>query len=176
MSDHFNFDKLLNHDSSKANLDYIASQVQDKAEAFAAIMEYALNGDPRIAMRASAVAERITREYPDMIHPFVDEILIRFNDFPHQGQKRNIMKIFTRMSFPEEQLGKIVDLSFSCVDNVKESIAVQAYSMEIIFNTCVEIPELRKELRFILQERQEYFSSGWQARARIFLKMLDKLT
>ncbi len=169
------FEKYLSFDSSKANLDFVVELVGNDITKFKKLMDLALNASPIVAMRAAHVAERISRANTEMITPYIDIILSQFFSFKHQGQKRAFTKAFSRLHFTEDQLGRVVDICFNCIDNPKESIAVQAFSMEILFNTSLKIPELRNELQLILEERMDEGSPGWKSRARNYLHQLAKL-
>ena len=168
------FELLLAHDTSKANLDYIASLAGDSKTNFVLLMDLAFNAELKIAMRASAVIERITINYPSYIDPFVLEIFERYHQFKHPGQKRNFLKLLTRRSFTEEEMGIALNLAFSCVNNPKEPIAAQAYSMDILVNISKVVPEIKPEIILILETGMENASAGWIARSTNLLKQLKK--
>lgn len=167
---------FLNSDSSKENMAGSAAWVLVHAGEFKGLVEIALANKKVLSMRAAAIVERVTREKENWIRPWTEEIISKLDTFSHPGQKRNFLKIFTRMSFNEAELGLLLDYCFRAMISPKESIAVQAYSMEIIFNALNIYPELVPEYKLMLENGMPFSSKGWQARARNYLSKLSKIS
>lgn len=167
---------FLNNDSGKENMAGSAAWVLDHPGEFNGLLKVALANKKVLSMRAAAIVERVTREKQNWIQPWIEEIISKLDTFTHPGQKRNFLKIFTRMSFNETELGLLLDFCFRAMISPKESIAVQAYSMEIIFNALSIYPELIPEYKLMLENGMPYSSKGWQARARNYLSRLSKIS
>jgi hypothetical protein len=56
----------------------------------------------------------------------------------------------------------------------KEPIAVRVFSMSVLANITRHEPDLKKELRIIIEDQLPFASAGFRARAKKVLKELEK--
>jgi hypothetical protein len=67
----------------------------------------------------------------------------------------------------------MIDTCFALLDP-KEPIAVRAFSMTVLGNLAAQHPDLKKELRLVIESQLPYGSAGFVARAKKVLKQLEK--
>jgi len=69
-------------------------------------------------------------------------------------------------------LGKGDNICFGFIVDVKEEIAVKAFSLTILENLSKQYPEIKHELKVIIEERWDYETAAFHSRAKKILKNL----
>ena len=124
-------------------------------------------------MVLSAVFDR----NPKLILPHLKELIELLLEKPiHVAITRNIIRILQFCQIPEEFQSVLFDYCLELLEKPKTSIAVKAFSMQILVNLCKLHPELKQELIPVLElELSRNTEKGVQSRGRAMLKKL-KLT
>ena len=86
--------------------------------------------------------------------------------------KRNTVRVLQDVKIPENMHGILTDICFQYLQNPSEAIAIKVFSMTIIHNLTKQYPELKEELKFILEEQIPFQSVGFRSRAGKILKDL----
>ena len=89
----------------------------------------------------------------------------------HVAVKRNIMRLLQDIEIPKQLYGTITDKSFMLLDP-KETIAVRVFSMTVLANIAKQEPDLKKELRIVIEDQLLYASAGFLSRAKKVLKAI----
>lgn len=127
-----------------------------------------------ISMRAARVIQFCCEANPEMLYPFLDEVMEKFPDSRIEGVRRGFLKVFSENMDLHllKETGKLLNICFNCLLDVSQPYAIRIYAMEVIFRFChLEpelIPELRSTLEFILPEAPPSI----QSRGRRILKKL----
>lgn len=168
----FDFYRQLDAESSGANFDFITSVAGNSAEAFSVIMRIAFTSKPPVSFRAAAVAERICRNYPDLIRPYTNQILLDYFRFNHDGVKRGLLKALMKIELSEDQEGRMLDLGLTILGHPKEKIAAKAYALQILTAISEKYPDIRPELLMVLQTLEDNGSPGLKVACREMYKKL----
>jgi len=88
--------------------------------------------------------------------------------------KRNILKVLQGVEIPEGLWGKVADIAFQSLTDPQEAVAIRVFSMTVAWNICRKVPELRIELRMIIEDQWEFASAGFRARGRKILREMKK--
>jgi hypothetical protein len=152
-------------------MDYIGT---DKKR-FSELMTCFFSDENRISQRASWVVGHCGEKHPELIYPYLEEMLDLLEQPVHNAIKRNTVRIMAEMDVPEELLGRAADICFKLLDDPKEAIAVRVFSMSVLYNIVKKEPELASELRLILEDHYPHGSAGFKSRGRKILKALTKL-
>jgi hypothetical protein len=158
---------------SKANTERVAKLIDQDEELFRKLIRiYFDMVDIELAKKAAWILSHSIRQYPYLINPYIKK-LIKYIDKPgqHDAIKRNGLKALELTTIPEKHYGPLADICFRFVMSGKEPIAIKAYSIGILDKIGDEIPEIRQELKLVLQDLMPYESAGFQSRAR---KVLSK--
>ena len=158
---------------SKANTVRVAELIDRDENLFRKLFNiYADMNDLDLAKRAAWVLGHSIRLHPYLINPYINKLIkLICKSSQHDAIKRNGLKALELTSIPEKYYGKIADMCFRIISSGKEAIAIKAYSIGILDKIGEEIPEIRQELKLILQDLMPYESAGFQSRAR---KVLSK--
>lgn len=139
------------------------------------LMDLFLNGETRICQHASWVLGHLGETQAELIHPYLDEFIIKLKKGGHNAIRRNIVRTLAFTEIKEEFLGEIAELCFNYVNDPKEAIAVRCFSITVLYNICLKEPDLSNELKELLEEHLPNGSAGFKSRAKKVLKNLRDL-
>lgn len=159
---------------SKANCQRIQKYVGNNKKRFADLVDVFLAGPYRVTQRAAWPISYCVEEYPQLITPHLRKIL-NFLKKPgiHVAVKRNTIRLLQFIDIPKKFQGQVAEICFQFLLDKKETVAVQAFSMTVLANLSMKIPELKNELLIIIEDRLPYATAGFRARARKTLKQLQ---
>ena len=134
----------------------------------------AFSEEEKYSIRASYVICHLSKVNPHFINPYANSIISKFSEINNSDVKKNFLKIFESYIHikDEEMLGKLIDVCYSFLIRPSESLATRIYSMQIIFNAAKEIPELKTELKLVLEEILIEEMPSLTQRAKRLLKRL----
>ncbi|HLF35633.1 MAG TPA: hypothetical protein VI583_15425 [Cyclobacteriaceae bacterium] len=87
----------------------------------------------------------------------------------HDAVKRNILGILKTSEIPRKYSGKLLEKCFQFIRSGRESIAVKAFSMDIINCLAEGDPYILRELCLIIEDQLPYASAGIISKSRIIL-------
>ena len=88
--------------------------------------------------------------------------------------KRNSIRFMQQIELPEKHHGEIMDMCFNYLESPKESLAVKVFSMSVLGNLTKYYPEIKTELKLIIEDQLPHQSAGFKSRAKKILKDLSK--
>ena len=166
---------LLNKEHSKDNTIEIVNYVKDDDERLNELMNIFLTGEWVLVQRAAWVVGNLA-EKTRLIDPYMPQLI---NNLKRQGihdaVKRNTVRAWQFMEIPEDYLGEVAEVCFNYLGSQKEPIAVKVFSMVVLNNIVKKVPELKDELKFLIEEQLPYGSSGFKNRGKKVLSELEKL-
>ncbi len=71
--------------------------------------------------------------------------------------------------------GDVMDICFSFLESPKEAMAIKAFSMTVVANMAKHYPEIKTELRLIIEDQLPHQTAGFKSRAKKILKQLERL-
>ncbi|HMV09494.1 MAG TPA: hypothetical protein PK325_09670 [Cyclobacteriaceae bacterium] len=166
--------KVLEKGHSKPLTDKIVTYIGASQERFNTLMAIFLDGPYRITQRAAWPLSYCVMNHPFLIerhYPSVLKILVKPGI--HDAVKRNIVRLLQFVTVPRQYQGKVIEACFELMDP-KEPIAVRAFSMTVLGNLASEHPDLKKELKLVIEDQLPFGSAGYVARAKKVLKQLEK--
>jgi hypothetical protein len=94
---------------------------------------------------------------------------------PNAGDsvKRNTVRLLQHISIPKQFHGEIMSICFNFISDPQEKVAVKAFSLSILQNLCRQYPEIRQEIKTIIEDRWDYETAAFRSRARKILKELS---
>jgi hypothetical protein len=170
---------------SKAQTMRIVRWVGHDADRLEILMEIFLNDPPSnplpkgkayayvFTQRSSWAIRYIGEKSPEILAPWLPRLVanLRQEDL-HDAIKRNTLNVFEPLLFPPELDDDLADLCFGYLADPKEPIAIRCASMTVLEQICKRVPELKSELRLILEEHLEHGSAGFKSRAK---KVLNRM-
>ncbi|HEU5292662.1 MAG TPA: hypothetical protein VFU05_18565 [Cyclobacteriaceae bacterium] len=168
-----NIKKELLKEYSKKQTTKIVNYVGNSPARFKVLVQTFLAGPYRVTQRAAWPLSYCVREHPKLVNPHLKSILKMLDrKDAHVAVKRNIMRLLQDIEIPKQLYGTLIDRCFASMDP-KETIAVRVFSMSVLANIAMHEPDLKKELKIIIEDQLPYASAGFLSRARKVLKQLS---
>lgn len=167
----------LEKEHSKENSLSIVSYIGNDPGRFRELMDcfFAETKDYRVPQRAAYTLSLTFEKQPDLIFPYRDKLIQNLqNPELKSSLKRNILRVLQFTEIEEDWMGNLYGYCFEFLANPKEEIAIRAFAMVVLYNISNTFPELKPELKAIvesvLEERQ--VSPGVRSKANHILKKL----
>jgi len=138
-------------------------------------IELLSSNDERLRAKCCWVLQQITDDYPEALLPFSDTFVHLLPNYTSDAEKRFVMRYYNFQPLPqgEEELTQLMSFGFDWLMDPKEAIAQRAFAMTTLFKISEVIPEIKHELKVVIEAQTEFSSSGFKNRARHILKMLN---
>jgi hypothetical protein len=135
-------------------------------------MELFLGEDQVLAPRASWVVNYCVEAFPELLLPYLERMLHHLRRPVHDAVKRNTVRAMQFVTLPDDLLGRAADECFRLLASPAEPVGIKACSMSVLESICRREPELKTELKLLLEEQMPYASPGFTSRAGKILKNL----
>lgn len=164
---------LFEHETSRANTDYVKNIIYQKPELYEELFELVLqNTDPH-SRRAIWVFDTCDEELKGVAKPFLPKLIENLETFSHDGMKRHSLRILSRHEIPEIQLVKVMDFCFKML-TLFEAAAIKVHAMQILYNISQKVPEIKPELISAIELSVQEGTTGVKNRGFRMLKKLYK--
>jgi hypothetical protein len=141
-------------------------------ERFAMLVKLFFRGDYRITQHASWPMSYCIWEFPALAKPYFGKFISCLSaSNSHPAAKRNIVRLLQFAKIPKRYHGKLMDLCFRFISNPEEAIAVKAFSLTILDNLSNDYPEIRPEIKAVIETRWTFETPAFRSRAK---KILSK--
>lgn len=158
---------------TKSQATKIADYVNDNPTRFKVLVDTFLKGPYRITQRASWPLNLCVERKPTLVKPHLKRILRHLQEPGiHDAVKRNTMRMLQFCIIPKALHGSVADLCFQYLQSKKEAVAIKVFAMTVLSNIIEKEPDLKKELKIILEDQLPYASPGFTVRAHRVLKAL----
>lgn len=160
--------------ASKANCDVIVNWVGNKQNRFDELVTFFLSGEPVLSQRAGWPLSYAGRKHPILVQKHLKKLVKNLQKSNlHDAIKRNTIRLLESIEIPEEITGTLMNICFDYISSPVEKPAIKAFSLTVLENMTVKYPEIRSELKTIIEDRWDYETAAFRARARKILKKLS---
>ena len=163
---------------SRANADLVLGHVLKEETRVAALMEAFLEGEYRVVQRSAMVVGDLGRLKPDWLNPWHQRMIAAADPASHPSVSRNVMRYFSELplfAINEKDRGPLLDLAFRLTEDQAEAVAIRVFAMTVVFNFCTLHPELKDELRGIIELTiAEGTTPGFRSRGGKILAELNR--
>lgn len=170
-----NIKEQLHITHSKENSEIIAEYIGNDQAKFKELVDLFIDEEYRISQRSAMVLGKCTDQYPQLIYPHLEMIILNLRNPISDAVKRNTVRTLQDTYIPDHLLGEATDILFNIMQNRNEAIAIRVFTMTALYNICARVPELAKELKIIIEDQLPYGSAGFKSRGFKTIKKLDKL-
>jgi hypothetical protein len=160
---------------SRVEKDIYVREAGRSKENFATLLELVFHENDPVAWRAAWFMDSSDEQYPGLVEQFIAVIIQELPELKSTGALRSLLRMLSRYTIPEEEQGLLIDLCFGYMVSELYPVAVKVHAMQIIYNHALIYPELKEELRTIIEDQTENNSVGFMARGQRIIKQLDKL-
>jgi len=167
-----NISDQLRAEISRKNADNIAHYIGNDPELFKQLIDVLFKGASPLPHRASWVVSTISDRYPELVRPYLKKIVSYIEKFDHPGIRRNLLRYIAVEDIPEVLQGKMYDVCYRWLQSRNEPPAVKVHCMQILFNITEKEPDLRQELKLIIEELTDHESAAIKSRSEQLMKKM----
>jgi hypothetical protein len=163
---------------SMKEADWMAVSAIENPVIFKKLLEYSYSEDKKLAFRASWTLSKVCDRHPEMILPYLDDLVDTLSKIDNESVERSFLRI---VSFAElgrlsqKRHGMLADHCFASLNSALSAIAIKAYAMEILYKLTLIYPELGSELAASIRIIMEEGSAGMVARGQMILRKISEI-
>lgn len=160
---------------SKENIAKAVAIIGINKQLFGELISFIFSEDRRLAPRAAWIASEVCRsKNPELIKPHIKDLVIYLqNKNTDCAVKRNSLRILQFVTIPPALHGTLMNICFEIIISGKEPPAVKANALTILDHLRERYPEIREELKTIIESGFETESPAFKSRASKILKKLS---
>lgn len=164
---------LLTARHSKAVINRIIAHIGQDEMRFEELLAAYLGENKELARQAAWVFSDVAPDFPASCHQKWPALIALANQsHEHDAIKRGFFRALQRLSTPEAYAGETVQLCFDQLLNRQAAIAIRVFAMTSLVNLAQDLPELKTEIRLILEDELPFGSAGFVSRAKREMRRL----
>ncbi len=163
----------LTAEHSKHQAETIAKWAAEDENVLAELMQILFGNDDRLAQRAAWPIHFLVKISPQILEKWLPEMVVQLRLKKNDAVKRAIVRAMEEMEIPENLHGEVADICFGLVADPEIAVAIRVFSMTVLEKIVWEHPELREELRLILEANFENEKPAFRSRARKILAKMN---
>lgn len=168
-----NLREQLLKEHSKSNCLKVVKWIGDSPARFAELIELFLKDEYRVVQLAAWPMSYVAEAHPELIRKHLPRLVKNLERTDtHPAVRRNTIRLFQHIEIPEKYQGQVMNLCFEYIADPQEKAAVKAFSLTVLENLSKLYPEIRPELKTIIEERMDTETAAFTSRARKILKKL----
>ncbi len=169
-----NLVETIAKDHSRAQCDRVVKYVGKDPGRFDELVQVFLAGPYRITQRAAWPLGYCVEHHPHLIRPHLKTIINNLRrPGLHVAVKRNTVRLLQFIAIPPSLQGQAAAICFDLLQDAREPVAVRVFSMSVLAKIARDQPELKNELKILIEDQLPYGSAGFLTRARKILKQLE---
>lgn len=162
-----NIRKVLLDIHSKSEALMIVDYIGGDRQRFGELMSVFFEGNYGLMQRASWPISRCAERWPELVHPYLERLIEQLRRADVQNAtKRNVVRLLQYIDIPPKLQGKVYSYCVDLVDDVGEPIAVRAFALTVAAKIALHEPDLKNELRLIVEQHLEHTSAAFHKRAQ----------
>ena len=134
-----------------------------------------LGANSRTTQNAAYFMMKIGDTYPWMIEPYIGDLIKNLRSDPPTAIRRNTVRMLQNHSIPKKLHGELAEKCFQYLQDRKEAIAVKAFSMTVLSNLTDLYPDLKYELKIVIEDLMQNGSPGIKSRGGKVLRHLESI-
>ncbi len=156
------------------NLNYLIEKIALNPGYYQLTMDIALNDSHQKSWRAAYLIDKINDLYPDLLKPYLNELIEQVKKEKSESKKRHFLKLISMNELTNQQQGFLFDYCIQTFTS-PEPVAVRVHALQIAYNISLKEPSLIPELILVIENEIEYHSSvGICSRGKKLLERLQK--
>lgn len=169
-----NIKETLSSVYSKGQIEAVAKYACTNKTCFNELMQCFLCNDNRLAQMASWSVSYAARLNPTLIQPYIKNLAeqLQRKDV-HEAIIRNSIRILQDIEIPEEQHGTVMNSCFELIEKPTTPAAIKAFSLTTLYNLTKVYPEIKQELKLLIETLWNNESPAFKSRGKKILKKLN---
>jgi hypothetical protein len=150
----------------------VAKTVLADPSLFAILMSGLTSDDPLIRMRAADAAEKVTRQHPDWLGPYIDKLINEIAAIDQQEVRWHAAMMFTRLELTRAERSQVFETLKHWLND--KSRIVQTFSLQALADLSKQDPSLRSEVRRLIKGKIKSGAPSVQSRGKKLLQEMVK--
>ncbi len=161
---------------SKAQALKIAKWVGNDKKRFGQLMKLFLKGDYRTTQRAVWSISHCADCHPELVYPWFKQMIKKMQESNvHNAVSRNVLHILQFVDIPTSLQGEVAAICFDFLYSPVASIAVKVFSMSVLERIAKNEPDLKRELKLVIQQMLPYGGPAIRSRGKKILKLIEEI-
>lgn len=162
--------QALVYKHSKSQCQKIVDYIGSDEQKFARLMKVFLEGEYRLTQRAAWPLSYCIEQHPALVKPYF-KVLFGMLQKPgvHSAVARNIVRLLQHVGIPKRYHGKTLTICFDFIADPQVPVAIKAFSLTLLDRLSGSYPEIKSELRLIIEERWDHETPAFKSRAKKIL-------
>ncbi len=166
-----NLREIILAEHSKANCVRIIKWIGSSQQRFDELVDLFLNDEYRVVQRAGWPLSFIAIAHPPLIKKHFSKLLKNLKKPGiHVAVKRNTVRLLEEVEIPKKFHGEVMNFCFDYIISPTEKVAVKAFSLTILQKLSKKYPEIKQELKTIIEDRWDFETAAFHSRAKNILK------
>jgi hypothetical protein len=159
---------------SKTQALHLSAYACSSPKHFSELMECFLSNEYRLAQRAAWSVSWAAQRDPELIKPYAKALVDQLpRKDVHDAVIRNSVRILQKIEIPESLHGELMNCCFAFIESPTTPVAIKAFSMTTLFNLSRFYPEIKNELKLIIEGRWNHETAAFKSRGKHILKALN---
>lgn len=167
-------EKAIRHPLFNENVTEVAQSIKGNSVRFKQLMDLFFSQEYRVNQRAAWVMSHCVDKEPELIIPYLTKMVKNLYKPSNDAIKRNTMRVFQQVEIPEKLWGETLEKCFEYMESNSEAIAIRVFAMTVAYQISQKVPEIKPELKALIEEMMVYGSAGIKSRGGKILKKLEK--
>lgn len=166
--------ELLLKGLSKEKTTSIVNWIGSDQKRFDDLFALFTGDDPLLVQRAAWPLSYAVIAHPPLISKHWKKLLQQLQQPGiHDAVKRNGIRLMEGLAIPEKFHGDVMNSCFDFITDPKEKPAIKAFSLTVLHNLSKQYPEIKNELKVVIESQWENESPAFRSRARKIVKELS---
>ncbi len=122
--------------------------------------------------RAAWILDHVYASKPQLLNGYENRMIQLFMQTKSSSIQRIIGKLLSFSHIKDKADGDFLNKCFELLIAAQTPVAVKVHAMQLIFNISDKYPELKPELKIVIEENIPHNSVGFKSRANKILKKL----
>jgi hypothetical protein len=158
---------------SKIQMNKIVKWVGNDQQRFDELFGLFLNDEYRVVQRAAWPLSYCAINHPELIRKHFTKLIKNLQQPRlHDSVKRNTLRLLQHIPIPGRLHGDIMNTCFGYITDPQEKPAIKAFSLTVLHHLSRQYPDIRNEIKVIIEERWEHETAAFRSRAKKILKEL----
>jgi hypothetical protein len=167
-----NLEEALLTEFSKAQMLRLSEWIGEDTQRFQMVVDFMIKGECKLMQRAAWLLSYCFDIHPHLIEPHLKTLTENLQNTAIDAVKRNTLRVLQSVTIPEDLSGILANVCFDYLSSQQEAVAVKVFAMSVLANIAQKEPELKNELKILIEEQMPYSSAGFQSRGKKILKKL----
>jgi hypothetical protein len=168
-------EEILLDFKSHRNYKYSAKLIAQNKTFVDDLLRYCLTLKYPYPQYSSWLLSHVAENHLEFILQFHSKIIDTFLDCQEPSTQRNLCNVLTKLPKIEYREGELLDTYFAFLQSSETKVALKVYSMYQIVDFLKDYPELKSELKIIIEDGIKKETPAFAAASRKVLKQISKM-